>query len=32
MKFDAENKIHFENVDENYEHLDILNAINNEAY
>ena len=32
MNFDPENKIHFENVDENYEHLDLLDAINMEAF
>ena len=32
MKFDQEHNIHFENVDENYEHMDILEAINNEAF
>ena len=32
MKFDPENKIHFENVDKNYLHMDILDAINTEAF
>lgn len=32
MKFDPENRIHLEKIGKNYEHMDVLEEINNEAF